>query len=136
MGHLLIKKKGWSSKYEELKLTFVEVQDTLKREQVTYSIAITDVEKRDVNLRKVVGLEKQHMSDGESSIADKGTSRNARMQNRAQTSNITMSEHKGEDSKGLLDCVRVGKQRKRRQKVVSDVQPPVHPPYNLWRPKT
>ncbi|KAL5739386.1 hypothetical protein ACOSP7_028285 [Xanthoceras sorbifolium] len=75
-------------------------------------------------------------SRGESSIADKGTSRNARKRNRVQTSQITMSEHDGEDSGGQSDSVGAGKHRKRRQKVASAVQTPVRAPYNLRRPKT
>ncbi|KAM5581014.1 hypothetical protein ABKV19_010295 [Rosa sericea] len=73
-------------------------------------------------------------SHDDSSLAGKRTRRNGRKRGRAQTSEVAVSEHGGDDSE-RSDSVMTGQRKKRREKVPAAEQPPNERRYNLRRSK-
>lgn len=59
MGLLLLDRKEWSLKYEQLKASTDKSEISYKRERAAHASALAEAAKREESLKKALGIEKE-----------------------------------------------------------------------------
>ncbi|KAJ4966526.1 hypothetical protein NE237_018375 [Protea cynaroides] len=68
MGLLILERKEWASKYEQVKASADEAEINYKREQAARSTALTEARRREESLKKALGVEKECMANIEKTL--------------------------------------------------------------------
>lgn len=59
MGLLILERKEWASKYEQIKTDVESAEIAYKRDQSMHSSALAEARKREDSLKKALGIEKE-----------------------------------------------------------------------------
>ncbi|KAF8410272.1 hypothetical protein HHK36_002797 [Tetracentron sinense] len=68
MGLLILEKKEWASKYEQVKASAGSTEITYKLDQAAHSSALADARKREESLKKALGIEKECITNIEKAL--------------------------------------------------------------------
>lgn len=70
LGLILLEQKEWASKYEQLKASSEATEIMLKRERAAQQSALAETRKREENLKKNLGIQKECVSNLEKALHD------------------------------------------------------------------